>query len=62
VAEAIGRHVSRWFEPSPAIRVDVAWRRTVAGVMARRAVLSIAATPRLRDGGHRRAGAAPSGG
>jgi len=53
VADAIGRHVSRWFEPSPAIRIDVPWRRAVAGVMARRALESIArgATRRARRSG-----------
>lgn len=40
VADAIGRHVSRWFDPSPAIRVDIGWRRTMAGVMARRTLLA----------------------
>lgn len=36
VAEAVGRVVLRAFRPSPAVRVDPAWRRHLAGTLARR--------------------------
>lgn len=48
VADAIGRHLSRWFDPSPSIRVDVEWRRMMAGVMARRTLLAALRSPTRR--------------
>jgi CO/xanthine dehydrogenase FAD-binding subunit len=38
VAEAVGRAVHRAFHPSPALRIDPAWRRHCAGVLIRRSL------------------------
>lgn len=43
VAEAAGRAVRRAFLPTPAVRIDLAWRRHMAGVVARRALIELAA-------------------
>jgi 4-hydroxybenzoyl-CoA reductase subunit beta len=42
VAQAIGRVVSRAFLPTPAVRVDVDWRRHLAGTVARKALVELA--------------------
>lgn len=49
VTEAIGRQVSRWFVPSPALRIDQAWRRAVAGLMVRRTAEALARAARRAD-------------
>jgi CO/xanthine dehydrogenase FAD-binding subunit len=38
VAEAVGRAVHRAFHPSPALRIDPAWRRHCTGVLVRRSL------------------------
>jgi 4-hydroxybenzoyl-CoA reductase subunit beta len=43
VASAIGRAVSRWLVPSPAWRIEAAWRQGMAGTMVARALPSLVA-------------------
>lgn len=47
VAASVGRQVAARFVPTPALRVDRAWRRTMATVMARRALGELAERARL---------------
>jgi 4-hydroxybenzoyl-CoA reductase beta subunit len=58
VIEAIVRSTGRWFQPSPALRIDPHWRRLMAGALSRRALTRLAA-PGPRDVDHERHEEAP---
>jgi 4-hydroxybenzoyl-CoA reductase subunit beta len=50
LADAVARAVARWLAPSPAIRIDVEWRRAMGLVLVRRALEALMLEAARRPG------------